>query len=93
MRDAIRWFKCKLKPPKNREVPFLHFMNSPHGPELFVHAAGVPNLEIGFAFREHWGYAGWFVTFFVQKRPSIALLELCMVVVAIDTLGPFMEGK
>ena len=68
-------------------------MNSPYGPELFAHVAGVPNLGIGFAFIEHWGYARWPITFFVQKRPSIALLELCMVVVAIDTLGPFMEGK
>ena len=25
MRDAIRWFKCKLNHPKKRKDPLLHF--------------------------------------------------------------------
>ena len=60
---------------KNREVPFMHFLSSPHGPELFMDAAGAANLGIGFAFREHWGYACWPVVSLVKRDQVLHCLN------------------
>ena len=62
------------------------------GPELFMDTTGAVPLGFGFLFEEHWGFSRWPLSFFQQKKPSIALLELLAVAIAVDTLKNAMAG-
>ena len=76
-----------------REVPFLQILGSQTGPELFTDIAGSVNLGFGFIFQECWSFGHWPLTFFRVKKPSIALLELLAIVIAVETLADRMQGR
>ena len=75
-----------------RRVPFLQMLRNDFGPGLFTDATSAVSLGFGFSFEEHWGFSRWLLSFFWQKKPSIALLELLAVAIAVDMLKSTMAG-
>ena len=75
-----------------RRVPFLRMLRNDFGPELFMDTTSAVSLGFGFLFEEHWGFSRWPLCFFQQKKPSIALLELLAVAIAVDMLKNAMAG-
>ena len=67
-RDAIRWFKCKLKPPKNQTVSL-----EKHKWHLLEDRITVGGVGVSAACRLHWVYYRWYhdivkeVGFFWEK--------------------------
>ena len=75
-----------------RRVPFLQMLRNDFGPGLFTDAASAVSLGFGSSFEEHWGFSRWPLSFFWQKKPSIALLEFLAVAIAVDMLKSNMAG-
>ena len=63
------------------------------GTELYTDSAGSIHLGLGAAYRDRYLVACWPLCFFKKHTPSIALLELIAVVVAIETWVPLMAGS
>ena len=78
---------------RDRVVPFLQMVGSNRGVELFTDASGSSLLGAGFIFESFWGFCRWPVGFFREKTPSIALLELAAVVLAVDTYKESMASR
>ena len=94
--DLCVWFRFLTFPAhgRDREVPFLCYLGTLPGgvPELKTDASGTMCLGFGALFRNHFLYSRWPVGFFKKRTPSIALLELFAVVVAVDTWSTSMSG-
>ena len=74
----------------DRQVPFVRQLGQVDGPQLITDSAGSEKLGYGCIFRSRYMYARWPLGFFRQRKPSIALLELFAVVIAVDCWAPIM---
>ena len=96
--DLLMW-KTFLSNPDfliHREVKFLHFISQNNqGPQIFADAAGNATLGFGCIFPKKgiWAYAHWSLGFFRQQTPSISLLELYAIVMAVEMWAPLIQGK
>ena len=80
----------------HREVKFPHLLSeSNQGPQIFADATGNAMLGFGCIFPEKgiWAYACWPLGFFKQQTPSISLLELYAIVIAVEMWAHLLQGK
>ena len=80
----------------HREIPFIHLLDEhEHGPALAADTAGTKGLGFGCTFADngHWCYARWPIGFFWEKTPSITLLELYAIVIAVEAWAPYLARK
>ena len=96
--DLLMWKKFLQNEEfaKHREIPFTRFLGqNEKGPLIFADSAGAASRGYGFVFPELglWSYGVWPKEFFQQKVPSIMLLELYAIVLAVDTWAPFLRNK
>ena len=96
--DLLMWKKF-LEDPKfaqHREIPFTIFLgDNQQGPLLFADSTGKSSRGYGFVYPEKglWAYGAWPTEFFKQKKPSIMLLELYAIVLAVDTWAPLLRNQ
>ena len=80
----------------HREVKFLHLISQNNqGPQIFADMAGNATLGFSCIFPKKgiWVYACWPLGFFKQQTPSISLLELYAIVIAVEMWAPLIQGK
>ena len=96
--DLLMWKKFLSNPDFqiHREVKVLHLLSeSNQGLQIFADAAGNATLGFGCVFPEKgiWAYAHWPLGFFKQQTPSISLLELYAIVIAVEMWAHLLQGK
>ena len=81
---------------KFRKLPFLRFLEPGNsGTKVFSDASGNCNLGFGAYLPEtqEWFYGRWPVRFFKIRKPSINLLELYAIVLAVDVWKNHFRGQ
>lgn len=83
----------------HRQIPFLRFISTEQGPLLFADASGNSCLGFGCYYPENGerSYGRWPVGLFREngreKIPSIALLELLAIVMAVEIWAPELQER
>ena len=96
--DLLMWENFLSSPDFliHREVKFLHLISQNNqGLQIFADAAGNATLGFGCIFPKKgiWAYACWPLGFFKQQTPSISLLELYAIVIAVENVGTSNTGQ
>ena len=97
-KDLLMWKHFLADPDfqMHREVKFIHLISELNqGLQIFVDAASNALLSFGCIFPEQglWAHGHWLISFFKQQKPSISLLELFAIVIAVDMWAPMLQGK
>ena len=95
--DPLMW-KQYLSDPTfqiHREVKFLQLLAGNQAPQVFTDAAGSALPGFGCVYPEKglWAHGRWPLSFFKHQTPSIALLELFTIVIAVEMWAPLLQGK
>ena len=80
----------------HREVPFTSFLGKHEkGPLIYADASGKSSLGWGSIFpkKRMWMYGKWHLSLFAERKPSIQLLELYALVVAVDVWVLLLQNK
>ena len=96
--DTRMWLKFLTDPTfaQHREIPFTTFLGKTEdGPLIYADSAGCATKGFGCIFPEKglWMFGAWPREFFIQRKPNIMLLELYVIVVAVDTWAPLLRNK
>ena len=59
MRYAIRWFKCKLKPPNNSDQPIERLAGEQIAQLLFIKVATPTLIQVTSLAKTEWGEYGF----------------------------------
>ena len=81
---------------QHREIPFTTFLRgSDSGPLIYADSAGCATKGFGCVFPEKglWAFGAWPREFFAEMKPNIMLLELYVVIVAVDIWAPHLRNK